>query len=130
MSQPIFFLDDFQQRNVSQRAKAGDISDQGTAEGAAAGVELAHTARDEVDQNVGVANFLQGLFAKFGVQDFYRLQKSPKRNNGIPARSNGKRAGNLRVTGGASRSCVTCLDAIHSAKNAMMNRGRSAGTPR
>ena len=72
-----FFLDDFQQRDV-RGTEAGDVSDQGTADGTAAGIELAHAARDEVDQNVGVANFLQSLFAKFSVQDFYRLQE-PKR---------------------------------------------------
>ena len=47
---------------------AGDVREQRAAHGPAAGIELAHTARDEVNQNVGVANLLQCFFAKFRVQ--------------------------------------------------------------
>jgi hypothetical protein len=30
---------------------------------------LAHTTRDQVDQNVGVANFHQSLLAQFAIQE-------------------------------------------------------------
>lgn len=73
-----FFLDDLGQRNV-RRAHARDVGEQRTAEAAAARVELAHAPRDEVDQNVGVANLLQCFFTKFSVQDFSQLIVEPVR---------------------------------------------------
>lgn len=43
--------------------------DQRTAQAASARIELADPAGNEVDQNVGVANFLQCFLRKFSVQD-------------------------------------------------------------
>ena len=63
------FLDDFAQGNV-RRAEGGGVGDERSAESAGAGVELAHAARDEVDQDVGVANFFQGFSAKFCVHKY------------------------------------------------------------
>jgi len=62
-----FFLDDFAERDI-RGAEIGDIGDEGSADGAGAGIELANAAGDEVDQNVGVANFLEGFFTEFSVQ--------------------------------------------------------------
>ena len=62
-----FVLEDFCQRDV-RRAHVAGIGNERTAHGAAAGVKLAHTARNEVDQNVGIANLLQCFFTEFSVQ--------------------------------------------------------------
>jgi len=64
-----FVVHDFEQRDV-RRTEAGDVSDERAVHAAAAGIELAHAARDKIDQNVGVANLLLGLFAEFRVQAF------------------------------------------------------------
>ena len=64
-----FIFDDFAQSDVGN-AQVGRVHDQGTAAGAAAGVELPDATRNEVNQNVGVANFCRGLFAEFRIQEF------------------------------------------------------------
>ena len=60
-------LDDLEQRNIG-RSQISGIRHERTAQGAGARGELADAARNEVDQNVGIANFLQGFFCEFGVQ--------------------------------------------------------------
>ena len=54
-------FDNFEQGDVSD-AKVSDIANQRAAQGAAAGVQLTHASRNQVDQNVGVANLLQCFF--------------------------------------------------------------------
>ena len=44
--------------------------DERTAQAAAAGIQLAHAARHEVHEDVRVANFFIGAFAKFSVHGF------------------------------------------------------------
>ena len=56
-----FFFDNFEQGDIGS-PQVSDITDEGTAHGSATRVELADTPRNEVDQNVGIANFLQCLF--------------------------------------------------------------------
>ena len=51
-----FIFDDFAQGNI-RRAQVAKVANQGPADGAAARVELPHTARDEVDQDVGITDF-------------------------------------------------------------------------
>ena len=55
---------------MSARPMLAGIVNQRTAQAAAAGIQLAHAARDEIDQNVRVANFFNGSFAKFSVHYF------------------------------------------------------------
>ena len=94
MSQPIF-SSMISSSAMSAAPMSGRIGDQRAADGAAAGVELAHAARDEVDQNVGVANLLQSLFAEFSVQDYCSITRA-KKNKGFSQRSNGKKRGKGR----------------------------------
>ena len=54
-------FDNFEQSDVSD-AEVSDIANERAAQCAAAGVELADTSRNQVDQNVGVANLLQCFF--------------------------------------------------------------------
>src|ERR1039458_9173366 len=68
-----FILDDFGQRDVGQ-AHARGHDHQRTAQAAAPGVELAHAARDEVHQHVGVAHFFHGTFAKFSVHYYSKIE--------------------------------------------------------
>jgi len=62
-----FILNDFQKRDI-RRAQMPRILDQRAAQGPRTGVQLPHTARDQVNQNVGVANFLQCFSSQFSVQ--------------------------------------------------------------
>ena len=64
------FFDQFNERDV-RSAQAGRIADQWPADGAATGIELAHAARDEINQNVGVANLLQCFFSQFSFQNVF-----------------------------------------------------------
>jgi hypothetical protein len=41
---------------------------------------LTHAAGNQIDQNVGVANFLQCFFRQFGVQGFPKVMKSSSVN--------------------------------------------------
>ena len=65
--EPDLFLDDFAQSDISS-ASIANFTDQRPAQSAAAGIQLAHTTRDQVDQNVGVANLHQSLLAQFAIQ--------------------------------------------------------------
>ena len=64
-----FLLDNFGQSDIGGTHVAG--LDQGAAHCARAGVELADAPRNQVDQNVGIANFLQCFSCKFSVQGFF-----------------------------------------------------------
>ena len=61
-----FFFDDFGQSNVGN-AHAGRNIHEGTAEATTTGVELADTARYQVDEDVWVADFFGGFFSEFSV---------------------------------------------------------------
>src|SRR5208282_348339 len=67
-----FFLEDFAQRDV-RRAEIRGVIHQRPAQAAAAGIELAHAPRNEVDEDVRVANFFSGLFAEFSVHNSFWL---------------------------------------------------------
>jgi hypothetical protein len=60
-------FDDFDQREVGGAEVAG-VGHERAAQLAGAGIELADAPGNQIDQNVGVANFLQCLFYKFSVQ--------------------------------------------------------------
>src|SRR5438093_5525653 len=62
-----FVIDQFGESNVTG-AQIGRGIDQGPAARATGRVELPHALGNEVNQNVGIANFLQCLPAKFCVQ--------------------------------------------------------------
>ena len=64
----------FPQRNVRQ-AHGPDIVDQWTPHAAATGVQLAHAARYQVHQHIRVANFFNGLFAKFSVHYYLENER-------------------------------------------------------
>jgi hypothetical protein len=64
-----FVFEDFRQRDV-RRAHVADVQDERTAQAAAAGVQLAHAARHDVHEDIRVANFFIGAFAKFSVHGF------------------------------------------------------------
>jgi len=66
-----FLFDDLKEGNIS-RAKVSHLGNQRPAHGSGAGVKLANTAGNQVDQNVGIANLLQCFFRKFCVQSFFR----------------------------------------------------------
>ena len=53
-------LDDFSQGDVGQAHLTG--FDKGTTKAATTGIQLAHAARDDIDQHVGVANDFQSFF--------------------------------------------------------------------
>jgi len=65
-----FVLKNFTQRDVGY-AKIPHVADQRTVQTAATGIELAHTSRKEVHQNVRVADLLGGSFAKFSVHNVF-----------------------------------------------------------
>ena len=67
--EPDLLFDDLEERDV-RCAHIPGFRDQRTAQAAGAGIELAHAARDEIDQNVGIANFLESFLSKFSVQGF------------------------------------------------------------
>src|SRR5712671_601866 len=46
------------------------VGNQGTAQAAAAGIQLAHAARHDVHEDIRVANLFIGSFAKFSVHGF------------------------------------------------------------
>ena len=66
ISQPIF-SSIISRSAMSAMPMLAGTSTSGRLDAAAAGVELAHPARDEVHQHVGIADFLGGFFAKFSV---------------------------------------------------------------
>jgi len=66
-----FFFDDFEQSDVC-RAHISYFGNQRPAHRPGAGVQLANTAGNQVDQNVGITNLLQCFFRKFCVQSFFR----------------------------------------------------------
>lgn len=74
-------LDDFRQGDVRE-AHAGRHVHERTTPAAATGVQLAHTARHNVDEHVRCPHFFQGLFAKFSVH----LIKSKIERVRIPVR--------------------------------------------
>jgi len=57
-----FVFDDFEQSDIRSAEIAG-FGNQRTAHRAGAGVELTDAAGNQVDQNVGVSNLLQGFFS-------------------------------------------------------------------
>jgi len=61
------FLDDLHQGNISG-SQIADVCDEWTAHCAPAGGQLTDAARDQIHQNVGVANFLHCFFREFSVQ--------------------------------------------------------------
>ena len=66
-----FVFEDFRQSNVGHTQPDG-IADQGTAQGAAAGVQLAHATRHQVDEHVRVADFRQRFPAEFAIHNSIR----------------------------------------------------------
>ena len=52
-------------------AEVGAVGNERAADAAGAGIELAHAAGDEIDQNVGVTNLLDGFFAEFSVHNIF-----------------------------------------------------------
>ena len=66
--EPDLLIDDFHERDIGGTVIAG--LDERPAHCAGAGIKLAHAARNEVNQNVGIPNFLQCFLRKFGVQGF------------------------------------------------------------
>jgi len=54
---------------MSGCAKVSHVANERTALAAAAGIQLAHPARNEVHQDVRIANLLGGSFAKFSVHN-------------------------------------------------------------
>ena len=71
---PHLVLDDFQQGDIC-RAEIVRTRDQ-RAVRAATGIELAHSAGNQVYQNVGVTNLFQCFFTKFGLQNVSYLLAS------------------------------------------------------
>lgn len=65
--EPDFFFNDFAQGNICG-SQISNFRYQWTTQAASTGIELSDSTRNEVDQNVGVTNFLQSFFGKFGVQ--------------------------------------------------------------
>ena len=65
-----FVLKNFTQRDVAY-TKIPNVAHQWTAQAAAAGIELAHTARNEVHKDIWIADFLGGSFAKFSVHNLF-----------------------------------------------------------
>ncbi len=65
--EPDFVLDDFEQGNIGG-TEVARVRHERAAERARTGIELSHPSGDQIDQNVGIANFLQSLFCKFSVQ--------------------------------------------------------------
>lgn len=63
-----FFLDNFAQRDVRDAHLSGVGYERAT-DRSGAGVELADAAGNEVYQDVGIADFLHGLFYEFSVHD-------------------------------------------------------------
>ena len=63
-----FVLQQFAQRDVGC-PKVSHVGNERTAQTAATGIQLAHPARNEVHQDVRVANLLGGSFAKFSVHN-------------------------------------------------------------
>ena len=64
---PDFFFDDLQERNIGGSQVRRRIH-QRPAQGARARVKLAYPTGDQINQNVGIANFLQCLSSQFRVQ--------------------------------------------------------------
>ena len=62
------FLDNFPQGDV-RHAGVTNLTYKRPAHRAATGIELPHATRDQVDQNVGVANLHQSLLAQFAIQE-------------------------------------------------------------
>ena len=65
-----FVLKNFTQRDVAY-TKIPNVAHQRTAQTAAAGIELAHAARNEVHKDIWIADFLGGSFAKFSVHNLF-----------------------------------------------------------
>jgi len=63
-------LDDFTQGNV-RGAEIGDVGDKRPARASAAGIELADPPGNHVDEDVGVEDFFEGFFYKFGIHLFF-----------------------------------------------------------
>ncbi len=78
-----FLLDDFAQSDV-RCAEISIICDEGTTHTAAACVQLAHTTRDDVDENVGRANFFQSFLAEFSVHNVFQSNFRARQSNGRP----------------------------------------------
>ena len=72
-----FVLDDFEKRDV-RRAHIPRLGDEGPAQSAGAGVELPDTAGNQIDQNVGITNFLQCFSSKFSVQCVIQGKRSSR----------------------------------------------------
>jgi hypothetical protein len=66
--EPDLAFDNLSQSDIC-RTQIGDIGHQRTAHSAGARSKLAHAARNQIDQNVGIATLRQGLFAKFAIQE-------------------------------------------------------------
>ena len=65
-----FVLQQFAQRDVGC-PKVSHVGNERTAQTAATGIQLAHPARNQVHQDVRVANLLVGSFAKFSVHNLF-----------------------------------------------------------
>jgi hypothetical protein len=61
-----FVFDDFAQRDIGH-SEIRRVGDHWVARAAVAGIELAHTPRNHVYQDIRVPNFHKGLFHKFSV---------------------------------------------------------------
>ena len=68
--EPDLVFDNLQQGNIG-RSQVARVRHQWSAQRARTGIQLPYTPGDQIDQNVGVANFLQSLFCKFSVQSDY-----------------------------------------------------------
>src|SRR5271156_3432133 len=69
-----FLLDNFPQRDIGQTQRA-DVVNERLAETAAARVELAHTARNEIHENIRVPDLFQCFFAEFSVHYFSETEQ-------------------------------------------------------
>jgi len=65
-----FPLKDFAQRDV-RRAEIRCVAHQRSAQAAAAEIELAHAPRNEVHEDIWIANFFGGPFAEFSVHNSF-----------------------------------------------------------
>ena len=66
------FLNTLQQRDIGG-PQVTRLGHQRPAQRARTGIKLPHAARNQINQNVGVANFLQCFPCKFRVQSVYKV---------------------------------------------------------
>jgi hypothetical protein len=94
-----FLFDDLQKGNISGSIVGGSF-DQWPAQRARTGIELAYPARNQIYQNVGVANFLQCLSSQFRVQWLSKVLDRAEQTMDCHAESNINFVNWLAVTAG------------------------------